>query len=154
MLTARDDELDKVLGLELGADDYMTKPFSVREFRSRVRALLRRASAPAARPPSGDETIEADGLRIDPARRRVTLNGEQVDLTYVEFELLRALAERPGRVMSRTSLLERLWGDSSYRDPRTIDVHVRHLREKLERDARRPEFIFTVRGAGYRFRDL
>ncbi len=84
----------------------------------------------------------------------MTLSGEQVDLTYVEFELLRALAERPGRVMSRTSLLERLWGDSSYRDPRTIDVHVRHLREKLERDARRPEFIFTVRGVGYRFRDL
>jgi DNA-binding response OmpR family regulator len=153
MLTARDDELDKVLGLELGADDYMTKPFSVREFRSRVRALLRRASAPK-HDPEGDETIQADGLEIDPARRRVTLNGEQIDLTYVEFELLRALAERPGRVLSRTTLLERLWGDSNYRDPRTIDVHVRHLREKLERDARRPEFIFTVRGAGYRFRDL
>ncbi len=153
MLTARDDELDKVLGLELGADDYMTKPVSVREFRSRVRALLRRAAAPK-HDPEGDEAIEADGLRIDPARRRVTLNGETVDLTYVEFELLRALAERPGRVLSRQALLERLWGDSDYRDPRTIDVHVRHLREKLEQDARRPEFIFTVRGAGYRFRDL
>jgi DNA-binding response OmpR family regulator len=152
MLTARDDELDKVLGLELGADDYMTKPFSVREFRSRVRALLRRASAPR-HDPSGDDTIEVDGLHIDPARRRVTLRGENVDLTYVEFELLRAMAERPGRVFSRQALLERLWGDSDYRDPRTIDVHVRHLREKLEQDARRPEYIFTVRGAGYRFRD-
>jgi DNA-binding response OmpR family regulator len=153
MLTARDDELDKVLGLELGADDYMTKPFSVREFRSRVRALLRRASAPRHEP-GGEEIIQADGLRIDPARRRVTLNGDEVDLTYVEFELVRALAERPGRVFTRQALLERLWGDSDYRDPRTIDVHVRHLREKLERDPRRPEYIFTVRGVGYRFRDL
>jgi DNA-binding response OmpR family regulator len=153
MLTARDDELDKVLGLELGADDYITKPFSVREFRSRVRALLRRASAPRHEP-GGDEIIYADGLRIDPARRRVTLNGDEVELTYVEFELVRALAERPGRVFTRQALLERLWGDSDYRDPRTIDVHVRHLREKLERDARRPEYIFTVRGVGYRFRDL
>jgi DNA-binding response OmpR family regulator len=153
MLTARDDELDKVLGLELGADDYMTKPFSVREFRSRVRALLRRAAAPPHEP-GGDDVIQADGLRIDPARRRVTVDGREVELTYVEFELLRALAERPGRVFTRQALLERLWGDSDYRDPRTIDVHIRHLREKLERDARRPEYIFTVRGVGYRFRDL
>ena len=153
MLTARDDELDKVLGLELGADDYMTKPFSVREFRSRVRALLRRASTPT-HDPGGDGVIQAAGLRIDPARRRVLLHGDEVALTYVEFELLRALAERPWRVRTRQALLERLWGDSDYRDPRTIDVHVRHLREKLERDARRPEYIFTVRGVGYRFRDL
>ncbi len=153
MLTARDDELDKVLGLELGADDYMTKPFSVREFRSRVRALLRRASAPRHEPGS-DDVIESDGLRIDPARRRVELRGEPVELTYVEFELLRALAERPGRVFTRRALLERLWGDADYRDPRTIDVHIRHLREKLETDSRRPEYIFTVRGVGYRFRDL
>jgi DNA-binding response OmpR family regulator len=152
MLTARDDELDKVLGLELGADDYMTKPFSVREFRSRVRALLRRASAPRHEP-EADEVIEADGLRIDPARRRVDVRGGEVALTYVEFEILRAMAERPGRVYTRQALLERLWGDSDYRDPRTIDVHVRHLREKLEQDPRRPEYIFTVRGAGYRFRD-
>jgi DNA-binding response OmpR family regulator len=153
MLTARDDELDKVLGLELGADDYMTKPFSVREFRSRVRALLRRAAAPRHEP-GGDDVIQADGLRIDPARRRVTVGGREVELTYVEFELVRALAERPGRVFTRQALLERLWGDSDYRDPRTIDVHIRHLREKLEQDARRPEYIFTVRGVGYRFRDL
>jgi two-component system, OmpR family, response regulator len=153
MLTARDDELDKVLGLELGADDYMTKPFSVREFRSRVRALLRRASAPRHEP-GGEEVIEADGLRIDPGRRRVDVRGGEVTLTYVEFEILRAMAERPGRVYTRQALLERLWGDSDYRDPRTIDVHVRHLREKLEQDPRRPEYIFTVRGVGYRFRDV
>jgi two-component system, OmpR family, response regulator len=152
MLTARDDELDKVLGLELGADDYITKPFSIREFRSRVRALLRRAALP--RQPSRDgEPIEAGELRIDPARRVVELRGEPVQLTYVEFELLRALAFEPGRVFTREQLLRGLWGDSAYREPRTIDVHVRHLREKLEHDAGEPEFIFTVRGVGYRFRD-
>jgi DNA-binding response OmpR family regulator len=152
MLTARDDEVDKVLGLELGADDYITKPFSIREFRSRVRALLRRAqlSAPA---PSGEEVLEIDGMRIDVPRRAVERDGEAVQLTYVEFEILRVLAASPGRVFSRAALLEALWGSSSYRDPRTIDVHIRHLREKLERDASSPELIFTVRGAGYRFRD-
>jgi DNA-binding response OmpR family regulator len=153
MLTARDDELDKVLGLELGADDYITKPFSIREFRSRVRALLRRASLPAQQDRRESETIEADGLVVDPARRTVEIHGEPVQLTYVEFELLRTLAANPGRVFSRRQLLEALWGDSAYREPRTIDVHVRHLREKLERDASEPEFILTVRGAGYRFRD-
>jgi two-component system, OmpR family, response regulator len=152
MLTARDDELDKVLGLELGADDYITKPFSIREFRSRVRALLRRASLPA-QDRRESETIEADGLVVDPSRRTVEVRGEAVQLTYVEFELLRTLAANPGRVFSRRQLLEALWGDSAYREPRTIDVHVRHLREKLERDASEPEFILTVRGAGYRFRD-
>lgn len=151
MLTARDDELDKVLGLELGADDYITKPFSIREFRSRVRALLRRA-ATATATERDEETIEADGLRIDLARRDVEVHGKPVQLTYVEFELLRTLASRPGRVYSREMLLQALWGGSEYREPRTIDVHVRHLREKLEPDPRVPEFILTVRGAGYRFR--
>ncbi|HVM17796.1 MAG TPA: response regulator transcription factor [Gaiellaceae bacterium] len=152
MLTARDDELDKVLGLELGADDYITKPFSIREFRSRVRALLRRASAPR-HDPRQSETIESGDLRIDLAKRTVEVDGRQVQLTYVEFELLRILASNPGRVYTRQMLLEGLWGGSEYREPRTIDVHVRHLREKLERDAREPELIFTVRGVGYRFRD-
>jgi DNA-binding response OmpR family regulator len=152
MLTARDDEFDKVLGLELGADDYITKPFSIREFRSRVRALLRRAAAPRLEGRT-DEPLEVDGLRIDPAKRSVTVRGEAVELTYVEFELLRTLAATPGHVFSRQALLEAIWGDSAYREPRTIDVHIRHLREKLERDARQPEYIFTVRGAGYRFRD-
>jgi len=150
MLTARDDELDKVLGLELGADDYITKPFSIREFRSRVRALLRRAAT--ARPDDLEEQIEANGLRIDLARREVFVHDRPVQLTYVEFELLRTLASHSGRVYTREQLLQALWGGSEYREPRTIDVHVRHLREKLERDPHEPEFILTVRGVGYRFR--
>jgi len=153
MLTARGEELDKVLGLELGADDYITKPFSIREFRSRVRALLRRASLARDSGPREGEVIEAGQLRIDPARRTVELAGEPVQLTYVEFELLRALAAEPARVFTREMLLRALWGDSAYREPRTIDVHIRHLREKLERDASEPEYILTVRGVGYRFRD-
>jgi DNA-binding response OmpR family regulator len=152
MLTARDDELDKVLGLELGADDYITKPFSIREFRSRVRALLRRASVSRLGVEGGD-VISAEGLTIDLARRAVEIRGERVQLTYVEFELLRILASHPGRVYSRRMLLEALWGGADYREPRTIDVHIRHLREKLEHDPAEPEYILTVRGVGYRFRD-
>ena len=153
MLTARDDELDKVVGLELGADDYITKPFSIREFRSRVRALLRRAKLPPYQGDDGEEVIAAGPLRIDVARRTVDLDEQAVQLTYVEFELLRTMASHPGRVYSRKMLLEELWGGSDYREPRTIDVHVRHLREKLEQDPREPEFIHTVRGVGYRFRE-
>jgi DNA-binding response OmpR family regulator len=152
MLTARDDELDKVLGLELGADDYITKPFSIREFRSRVRALLRRAAVSRQVDEEG-EVISAQGLTIDLARRVVEVGGNRVQLTYVEFELLRILASHPGRVYSRRMLLEALWGGADYREPRTIDVHVRHLREKLEPDPAEPEYILTVRGVGYRFRD-
>ncbi|MFL5918147.1 MAG: response regulator [Gaiellaceae bacterium] len=152
MLTARDDELDKVVGLELGADDYITKPFSIREFRSRVRALLRRAAVARATG-SEPEIISAGGLRIDVAKRSVQVRNAPVRLTYVEFELLRTLAANPGRVYSRRMLLESLWGAADYREPRTIDVHVRHLREKLERDPAEPEYILTVRGVGYRFRD-
>jgi DNA-binding response OmpR family regulator len=152
MLTARDDELDKVLGLELGADDYITKPFSIREFRSRVRALLRRAAVSRHVDEDG-ELISAEGLTIDLARRLIEVGGRRVQLTYVEFELLRILASHPGRVYSRRMLLEALWGGADYREPRTIDVHVRHLREKLERDPGVPEYILTVRGVGYRFRD-
>ncbi len=151
MLTARDDEVDKVIGLELGADDYITKPFSIREFRSRVRAILRRAQLPPSA--TRTETIEVDGLAIDLARRAVEVRGEPVQLTYLEFELLRTLAANPGRVYSRRVLLDSLWGGSEYRDPRTIDVHIRHLREKIERNPKEPEYIFTMRGAGYRFRD-
>jgi DNA-binding response OmpR family regulator len=154
MLTARDDELDKVIGLELGADDYITKPFSIREFRSRVRALLRRArTVQGGADGDGEELIEHEGLVIDIPRRHVEARGEAVQLTYVEFELLRTLAASPGRVFSRRMLLEALWKSADYRDPRTIDVHVRHLREKLEAEPRTPEYILTVRGVGYRFRD-
>ena len=152
MLTAKDDEIDKVLGLEMGADDYITKPFSVREFRSRVRAALRRAEMLGGRP-AGDEPIVAGDLRIDFERRAVTARGEEPRLTYVEFEILAALARSPGRVHTREMLLEQVWGDSAYRDSRTIDVHIRHLREKLERDPGSPEYLLTVRGVGYRFRD-
>jgi DNA-binding response OmpR family regulator len=151
MLTARGDEGDKVLGLELGADDYITKPFSIREFMSRVRALLRRAQL--SRADNRAEVIEVDGLHIDTARRVVQARGAPVQLTSLEFELLRMLATSPGRVFTRKALLEELWGGSEFRDPRTIDVHVRHLREKIERDPSEPELIFTVRGVGYRFRD-
>jgi DNA-binding response OmpR family regulator len=152
MLTAKDEEFDKVLGLELGADDYITKPFSMREFRSRVKAVLRRAELMRNDHPD-EEPLLQDGLEIDFAKRSVNVRGEPVRLTYVEFEILAALARSPGRVFSRTMLLERLWGDATYRDPRTIDVHIRHLREKIERDAKDPEFLFTVRGVGYHFRD-
>jgi two-component system, OmpR family, response regulator len=153
MLTAKAEEIDKVLGLELGADDYITKPFSLREFRSRVKAALRRAGM-AKREPNDDEgPLEVHELRIDPAKRAVDVRGAAVQTTYVEFEILLALATSPGRVWTRDMLLTRIWGDSAYRDPRTIDVHIRHLREKLERDAKDPEYLFTVRGVGYRFRD-
>jgi DNA-binding response OmpR family regulator len=152
MLTAKDEEFDKVLGLELGADDYITKPFSVREFRSRVKAVLRRAELVRHEQPD-EEPLVQDGLEIDFAKRSVSIRGAPVRLTYVEFEILSSLARSPGRVFSRTMLLERLWGDATYRDPRTIDVHIRHLREKIERDPKDPEFLFTVRGVGYHFRD-
>ncbi|MGI8660629.1 MAG: response regulator [Thermoleophilaceae bacterium] len=152
MLSARTEEIDKVLGLELGADDYITKPFSVREFRSRVKAVLRRSQLARAEDP-GEEPLQDGTLRIDFEKRSVTLAGEPERLTYVEFEILAALARHPGRVYNRMVLLERVWGDASYRDPRTVDVHIRHLREKLETDPKVPELILTVRGVGYRFRD-
>jgi two-component system, OmpR family, response regulator len=152
MLSAKSEEIDKVLGLELGADDYITKPFSMREFRSRVKAALRRAGM-ARDDGEGEAPVEAAGLRIDPTKRTVQLRGETVQTTFVEFEILSAMARSPGRVFTRDMLLARVWGDSAYRDPRTIDVHIRHLREKLETDPKEPEYIFTVRGVGYRFRD-
>ena len=152
MLTAKADEIDTVVGLELGADDYITKPFSVREFRSRVRAALRRASMAPDRP-DDDQVVSAHELRIDPSKRSVRVREGDVALTFVEFEILHALAANPGRVWTREQLLTRIWGDSAYRDPRTIDVHIRHVREKLESDTREPEYVFTVRGVGYRFRD-
>jgi len=150
MLTAKGDEIDKVVGLEIGADDYITKPFSVREFRSRVKAALRRGNMAG---PGGDEPIRAGELEIDFERRVTRMRGKQVELTYVEFEILASLASAPGRVFTREMLLEHVWGDSTYRDPRTVDVHIRHLREKLEADPKHPEYLFTVRGVGYRFRD-
>jgi DNA-binding response OmpR family regulator len=152
MLTAKGDEIDKVAGLEMGADDYITKPFSVREFRSRVKAALRRVNMTGP-VHAGDEPIRAGDLEIDFERRSTKISGNPVQLTYVEFEILAALAGSPGRVFTRENLLEHIWGDSTYRDPRTVDVHIRHLREKLEPDPKAPGYLFTVRGVGYRFRD-
>ena len=155
MLTAKSEEIDKVVGLELGADDYITKPFSIREFSSRIKAALRRAEM--SRP---DETGARRGARSRCASCGSTspsapcaCAATRPQLTFVEFEILAALARSPGRVFTRDMLLARIWGDSAYRDPRTIDVHIRHLREKIERDPKEPEYLFTVRGVGYRFRD-
>jgi DNA-binding response OmpR family regulator len=148
MLTAKDDEIDRVVGLELGADDYVTKPFAVRELVARVRAIMRRAATPTGQ---RQDELSYDGLKIHLPSRRVAVAGEDVDLTYTEFELLVTLASNPGRVFSRSTLLTRVWGDE-FRDERTVDVHIRHLREKIERDPRNPEFIHTARGVGYVFR--
>jgi DNA-binding response OmpR family regulator len=154
MLTAKAEEIDKVVGLELGADDYITKPFSMREFSSRIKAALRRAEMTHGTQDGGEEPPLAVGeLRIDFLKRSVRVRGGDAPLTFVEFEILSILARSPGRVFTRDMLLARIWGDSSYRDQRTIDVHIRHLREKIERDPKDPEYLFTVRGVGYRFRD-
>jgi DNA-binding response OmpR family regulator len=152
MLTAKGSESDKVAGLEVGADDYITKPFSMREFRSRVKAALRRSRMVTPLVDQGEEGPIVQGeLTIDFERRQVTLARDEIRVTYVEFEILGALARSPGRVLTRETLLEHVWGDSEYRDPRTVDVHIRHLREKIEREPKEPEFLFTVRGVGYRF---
>jgi DNA-binding response OmpR family regulator len=154
MLTAKSEEIDKVVGLELGADDYITKPFSIREFSSRIKAVLRRVEMTRPTETGPDEApLEVGELRIDFPKRTVRSRGRDAQLTFVEFEILSALARNPGRVFTRDMLLQRMWGDSAYRDPRTIDVHIRHLREKIERDPKDPEYLFTVRGVGYRFRD-
>ena len=155
MLTALDDEVDKVIGLELGADDYITKPFGMRELRSRVKAILRRAAMSAAPADADDglaeERIERAGVAVDRVRHVTEVDGVVVDLTYVEFEILTTLITSPGRVFSRNQLLDAVWGSSDFREPRTVDVHVRHLREKIEQDPAAPVRIQTVRGVGYRF---
>jgi DNA-binding response OmpR family regulator len=147
MLTALDSEADVVLGLEAGADDYVTKPFGVAELRSRIRAVMRRATGRVV----DDRVVAIGPVALDRRHREVTLRGEPVKLTFSEYELLACLMSRPGRLFNRQELLRAIWGDSAYRDPRAIDVHIRHLREKLEPRPERPELILTVRGAGYRF---
>jgi two-component system, OmpR family, response regulator RegX3 len=149
MLTALDTEADAVQGLEAGADDYVTKPFGLAELRSRVRAVLRRSGARA----SSRELLSAGGVTLDRSRREVMVGERQVRLTFSEFELLARLMSEPGRLLNRQELLRAIWGDSAYRDPRAIDVHIRHLREKLEERPEEPQLILTVRGAGYRFRE-
>jgi DNA-binding response OmpR family regulator len=151
MLTARDDEVDKVIGLELGADDYLTKPFGLRELMSRIKALLRRAYGDLSDAVGGRQIRHKD-LVIDLERRRVSRGTKRINLTATEFELLRHLAARPGRVFSRRELLELIRDyEALDQDEKTINVHVSHLREKLEDDPTNPSFILTVRGAGYAF---
>jgi DNA-binding response OmpR family regulator len=146
MLTALDSEADAVLGLEAGADDYVVKPFRPAELRSRIRAVLRRSGSGGR----VEAALNAGPISLDPGPREVRRDGEPVALTFSEFELLHALMSDPKRVHSRHDLLRAIWGDSAYRDPRAIDVHVRHLREKLEAVPEDPQLIITVRGAGYR----
>lgn len=147
MLTALDSEADAVQGLEAGADDYVTKPFGLAELRSRIRAVLRRSVGRGL----ARDVVSVGEVSIDHSRREVTVRGEAVKLTFSEFELLSRLMSEPGHLFNRQELLRAIWGDSAYRDPRAIDVHIRHLREKLEQRPEDPKLILTVRGAGYRF---
>jgi len=144
MLTALDSEADTVLGLEAGADDYVGKPVGLAELRSRIRAVLRRAG------PRAHDVLKSGPLTLDRGARELRKDGEAVSLTFSEFEVIAALMAAPGRLLNRQELMRAIWGDSAFRDPRGIDVHVRHLREKLEPTPERPELILTVRGAGYR----
>lgn len=155
MLTAKGTELDRVLGLEMGADDYLTKPFSVAELGARIKALFRRVDAMAAKPEKvGEgEVIQVEGLRIDPARRRVQVHGEDVELTAREFELLWHFASHPGRVFSRAQLLDAVWGYNHEGYEHTVNTHINRLRNKIEQDPATPCFIQTVWGVGYRFMD-
>ena len=148
MLTARAEETDKLIGLSVGADDYLTKPFSPRELVARVKAVLRRSRT---RQESSDEVLIVPGLRIDRIRREVAVDDVQVSVTTLEFDLLAALAAQPGRVFSRTQLLEAVWGWDYVGDDRVVDVHIRNLRRALGDSANEPRFIGTVRGVGYRF---
>ncbi|MDA8442866.1 MAG: response regulator transcription factor, partial [Peptococcaceae bacterium] len=142
------EEIDKVLGLELGADDYMTKPFSTRELIARIKARLRRR----VEEPAGQNRLSIGDLLIDTERFLVLVNGQSMDLTPKEMELLKLLAANQGKVFSRDYLMERIWGYDFAGDTRTVDVHVRHLRQKIEQDPANPQFIETVRGVGYRFK--
>ena len=151
MVTAKDSEADKVAGLELGADDYVTKPFSVRELVSRVRANLRRVRPQAA--PSREEVLAAGPIRMDVGRHEVTVRGGSVSLPPKEFELLETLLARKGRLLTREFLIEEVWGPDYYGDTRTLDVHVKRLRRKVEEDPHHPVHLVTVRGLGYKFVD-
>jgi DNA-binding response OmpR family regulator len=149
MLTAKAGEADKVVGLEMGADDYLAKPFSPREMVARVRAILRRAEAASI--PGSTMVYEKGPLRIDFRTYEVFARGKNIKLTLKEFELLRFLTQNPNRVLSRDQLLDRVWGGDTFVTPRTVDVHIRRLRQAIEKDDRHPEWILTLRGVGYKF---
>jgi two-component system response regulator RegX3 len=149
MLTARGEEADRIIGLELGADDYVVKPFSAREVAARVRAVLRRTSVQAR--PDGDEPLEAGGVRLDPATRSVTRDGEPVELTRKEFDLLRLLMAHAGAVVTRERLIDEVWDVNWFGSTKTLDVHVSGLRRKLGDDSAAPRYIHTVRGVGFMF---
>ena len=153
MLTARDTEVDRVVGLEIGADDYLTKPFSTRELVARIRAILRRASTGPAMATVDELPTEASGVRIDRSRHEVTVDGELIDLPPKEFELLAVLVEHAGRVLTRNQLIDEVWGSDYVGDTKTLDVHIRRLRGRVETDPQEPRRIRTVRGVGYRFAD-
>ena len=155
MLTARGEEADTVIGLESGADDYLAKPFGVREFVARVRALLRRPRAGgAAATDAGDRPLAVHGVEVDPARRRVRVRGRDVELTAQEFRLLHVLAAHPGIVFSREALLARVWPDQTFVTPRSVDTLVKRLRKRIEVDTEAPALVLTVWGAGYKFADV
>jgi two-component system alkaline phosphatase synthesis response regulator PhoP len=150
MLTARAEEVDRIVGLEVGADDYVPKPFSPRELVARVKAVLRRSAAPAG--PS-EAPVSAGSLRLDPLRHEVTKDDQRIDLSAMEFRLLEFFLRHRGRVFTRTQLLDQVWGQDRFVEPRTVDVHIRRLREKVEEDPRDPILILTVRGTGYKCED-
>jgi phosphate regulon transcriptional regulator PhoB len=152
MLTAKSDQVDKILGLELGADDYITKPFSVRELIARIRAVLRRSEG--RRDTDLSETFTCQGLNIDFQACMVTVDGKKVELSSREYTLLQFFTRNPGRVYSRDQLLNHVWGDETYVEPRTVDVHISRLRAAIEKDKENPKYILTVRGIGYKFTDV
>jgi two-component system response regulator RegX3 len=148
MLTAKDSEIDKVVGLELGADDYVTKPYSSRELIARIKAVLRRGSSEDVSPENGIHTVA--GIRLDTGKHQVTVNGTLISLPLKEFELLEFLMRNSGRVLTRTQLIDRIWGGDYYGDTKTLDVHIKRLRSKIEADPANPVLIQTIRGLGYK----